>query len=228
MPIKKLQQITSWSYSRLTTYILCPFKAKLTILDRMKEPENAYTSGGQNAHDDCESYLKNPKAPLTKAMARFPEEFAKLRKKKAVAEQTWAFRRDWSRTVYNDWDGCWLRIKTDAHYVEQSGKKTTVVVIDYKTGKEYEDHALQRSLYALGAFMIYPDATDVVVWHWYLDAGVERDSKFTRKKDAARLKKDWEARADRMLSDTIFPATPNPKCCWCHFRKTNGGPCQFS
>lgn len=58
-------------------------------------------------------------------------------------EETWAFRSDWSETTWNDWLGCWLRIKLDVGHWEEvkKGKKTLRVFVptDWKSGRLKEE-----------------------------------------------------------------------------------------
>jgi hypothetical protein len=118
----------------------------------------------------------------------------------------------------------------DTHFlsaVKVAGiNETTVEVIDHKTGKEYPDHADQRSLYALGALLMYPDAVRVIVKHWYLDTGSEGKDTFTRDQLPA-LQSLWLQRIGPMLKDKKFKPEPGQHCRWCHFRKANNGPCQY-
>jgi hypothetical protein len=50
-------------------------------------------------------------------------------------------------------------------------------------------------------------------------------------KEIARLKKKWEKTIAPMMNATSFPAKPNNKCHWCHYRKDNaangGGQCKY-
>lgn len=99
-------------------------------------------------------------------------------------------------------------------------------MIDHKTGTPKPDHPDQLSLYALGAFIKFPQALRCVAKLWYLDTGDETEQTF----DAAvteELKVHWNNATYAMLNDTKFVATPSKRCSWCHFRKANGGPCKW-
>lgn len=248
-PKQQLVQITAASYSRYTDYEKCPALAKYKHVERLKEPSNPALEKGNLIHalaqvwvsgklppremDNFKFYRKleavidNKKIP--EELERFEEEFAKLRKVKAVCEQQWAFNEDWSE---GDWFSktAWLRIKVDAFWLEQVKTKkltsTTVHIIDYKTGREYPTHDEQRSLYALGAFLMFPDVARVVAWHWYLDAGVERKGDWSSAA-ADGLKTYWQRNFTAMLNDRTFAPNPNPGCRYCHFRKSNQGPCEY-
>jgi len=47
------------------------------------------------------------------------------------------------------------------------------------------------------------------------------------KDEALNILNDLERRAIKMMTAETFPPRPNDKCCWCHFRKGNGGNCKF-
>src|SRR5574340_1337098 len=99
-------------------------------------------------------------------------------------EDEWAFREDWTVTGWSAKDA-WVRLKLDAFYVRTSrqGKKV-LYIIDYKTGKVYDDHYGQLSFYAMCA-MLRPEFADVdavVAQLWYIDIGPEatREELFVR------------------------------------------------
>ena len=190
----------------------------------------------------AEDYVKGTLAKLPPELKLFKAEFAMLRKqyKKSingmVVEDNWAFTKDWSETMWNDWTNCWVRIKLDcAHHIEDD----VMVVTDWKTGKfrrEMQDqYLMQLELYALAALILHPHLREVRPRLGYLDAGVwypEQDKPivYTRD-DIPKLKKVWEKRVKPMLNDKIFAPKPNQFCNWCHYRKSNkaagGGQCKF-
>jgi len=246
MPIRKkipVKQITSWSFSRYMDYKQCPLKAKLKNLDKIEEPKNEAMARGGHIHNLAEDYIKGKIARLPAELKLFKPEFTMLRKqyKKSingmVVEDSWAFTKDWDQTVWNDWVGCWVRIKLDCAHHEDD---TTLIITDWKTGKlrsEFEeDYIEQLELYALSALLLHEHIEKVVPRLAYLDHGIcypdvdDEPMAFTRK-DIPRLKKAWEKRTRAMLNDKIFAPRPNDKCHWCFYRKANkaagGGQCRF-
>lgn len=245
----QVQPIQAWSYSRFQNYEQCPAKAKFLYVDRLKEPDSPSGVHGTRVHalaalvatgklpapdqnntafmTELKQVLKSKQLPTE--LETFEDEFAGLRKAKVICEAEWAFTKEWEVT---DWfaRNTWLRVKVDAHYLEtkKNGalRQTKVIIIDHKTGKINDDHALQRSLYALGAFLVYPDAIEVEAAHWYLDQGHEARESWHRNQLEA-LKEEWLKRTKAMLNDTTFHPTPGGHCRWCHFRKGNGGPCIY-
>lgn len=233
-PIAKLKQIVAWSFSRFQDYEKCPRLAMYKHVDRIKEPSNEAMNRGSRMHEEAQAYTDGKLKKLPESLARFPEEFKALKKAKASTEAEWAFRKDLTVTSWFAQD-CWLRVKVDAHTVENG----VVKIVDHKSGKvdvnpKYKfgskevpgKHDLQAELYALGAFLFYADAKKVRVEYWYLDEGIEGALEFDVK-DIEQLKKNWLARTKRMMGDIRFPTTPGRHCSWCFFSKAKGGPCEY-
>jgi CRISPR/Cas system-associated exonuclease Cas4 (RecB family) len=249
MAFAKPPQITSWSFSRFGTYSSCPFKAKLTILEKLQEPKNAAMERGTQIHDGAEKYLKGEAKTLSKEMAKFKVLAKRLRDKRkkdpasVIVEDMWVFKKDWTPTVWNDWNGAWVRIKVDV--AERTGN--VVNIGDWKSGKfrpdNLQDYIEQLDLYATAALIQFggqiPDIQVIPQLH-YVDAGLsypEIGSPQLRTytmADLPRLKKEWVARTKAMLNDKKFAPKPNRFCGFCHFRKDNvaqaitgGGRCQY-
>ena len=240
----KTNMITSWSFSRYSDYKLCPLKAKLNHVDKIKEPANDAMKRGAEVHDECEAYIKGKIKKLPEAAKKFSKMMRKLRRqyKKAingmVVEDSWAFTKDWGETVWNDWINCWVRIKLDCAEHED---ETTMLINDWKTGKfrpeKNAEYVEQLELYALAALLLHEHIEVVKPRLVYLDVGVifPEDNKkeklvFTRK-DIPRLQKLWAKRVKPMLSDKTFAPRPNNLCHWCFYRKSNaangGGQCKY-
>ena len=226
MPRKKVEKITAWSNSRYNTYETCAYKAKLIYIDKKKEPANPAMERGSEIHKLAEDYLTRRIKRLPKELKRFDKEFKALLKDGAplMVEEQWAFDKNWKSC---DWFSketyCRMMVDVAENYLEMG----ELVLIDHKTGKARDNHIEQCGLYALGAFERFPQADHIVAKLWYLDQGVEVKEEFYRKKDHKKLKTKWAKAVRPMLNDTIFAPRPNQFCRWCHFRKDNGGPCQY-
>lgn len=237
-----MKKLTSWSFSRYSVYKLCPLKAKLSFIDRIKEPPNEAMARGDDIHKKAEKYIKGMITTLPKELKIFSEEFKALRKaytKKVLpptVEDTWAFTSTWDRSRWDDWVNCWVRIKIDcAHHIEDD---KVLVVSDWKTGKYrddmLQDYEEQLELYALAALLLHPHVEEVRTRLVYLDYGVVHPLRgyFSYKRsDLEKLKKTWNLRVRKMMKDTSFKPTPNTKCQWCFFRASNkaagGGQCKY-
>lgn len=238
--------IKSWSFSRYNTYKLCPLKARLAYIDKVPEPPNEAMARGAEIHVLAEKFIKGELSELPKELHKFRREFRKLKRKyKRVTsglavEGTWAFTKDWDQTTWNDWMGCWLRVRLDC---AEEVDGDVLVIYDWKTGKfrpdKNEEYVEQLELYALSAFFMYDHIKTVQPRLVYLDEGVVFPEKGTAdaykltfsRDDIESLRKKWEKRVKPMLTDKVFAPRPNNLCRWCHYRKSNaangGGQCQF-
>lgn len=216
------KKITSWSYSRYQMYTKCPFRAKCKFIDKLPEPSAPAMERGNLIHKLAEEYTLGKIKKLPPELAKFKDEFTELKKSKPVVEQTWAFTKDWLKTVYNDWNNCALRIKTDAVCVDGDD----LHIIDHKTGKVYPDNKEQLELYAAGGGLWFPKIKRIFAHLWYLDAGEAVTVEFAAA-DTPGLRKAWDKRVEPMLSDTRFAPKPSHECGRCAYSKSKGGPCKF-
>lgn len=229
-------KVTSWSFSRYADYRKCPALFKFKHLDKLKEPKNDAMQRGIDIHKLAEDYTLGRLKTLPTELKLFKAEFARLRKEKVkMVEDNWAWTASWqAETAWNDWANCWVRIKLDVAYINV--EHNALVVIDHKTGKFREDkqgeYDEQNELYGLAGLKKHPDVAVVSPRNWYLDTGKvypdpeELEVEYFRK-DEPLLEKKWAARIKPMFNDNSFKPTPGDACRWCHYRKSNGGPCKF-
>lgn len=223
--------ITQWSYSRWKCYDDCPAKAKYKFVDKLPEPGSPAMDRGTAIHKMAEDFVNTPipksrrkgvDDPFPSELKYFEDELRLARRSHPIAEQEWAFTVDWEPTTWFAKDA-WCRVKTDLIYKPKDKPR---VIVDHKTGKVRDEHQMQLGLYGLSGFIKFPDE-DVLEGHiWYIDHGTFTSSTFERP-DVRFLKDEWNDRVRPMLNDTVFPPKPSYACRWCHFRKDNGGPCQF-
>ena len=224
-----VKKITAWSFSRLQDYRKCPFFAKCKHVDKLKEPGNEAMDRGSTIGKMAEDFILGRIKACPLEIAAFEEEFLELRKRKAVTEEQWAFNAAWEETGWFDNDA-WCRIKTDIYSLDR--KTNILLVADNKTGKIREEHLEQLKLYALGGLMKFPTVDAVDVRLWYLDHGVEVpgiDDKpaIYPRSSIKSLQAYWQKETKAMLADTRFAPKPSSNCRYCHFRKSNGGPCTY-
>ncbi len=230
------KKISSWSFSRYTTYKACPRSAYYKFIEKRFEPGSPAMDRGSDIHKKIEDYIlgkttqfpeeaKHVRAQVATARAAYVKD-----KNSVIVEDTWAFRRDWSITTWDDWNGCWLRVKVDcARFVNEHAMSIT----DWKTGKfrpgDIDDYNLQLKLYVLGAFLRYPQLERVAPRLVYVDEGMifPKVPDIWTRDSVPILMNFWEDATTRMLADTYFEPEPGNACRWCYFRKSNGGPCQY-
>ena len=161
-----MQRIKAGSYTRLSTFESCKFRAKLAYIDKIPEPERPLPPGktehanvrGTRLHEAAELYVKGG-TELIPELSKFETEFKKLRSMykagQVSTEGDWCFNRRWEPVPWMSADA-WVRIKLDAIAFMSSDY---AVVIDYKSGKRYGNeikHGEQCQLYQLGSFIRYP------------------------------------------------------------------------
>lgn len=222
------RRFKAWSFSRWNDYRKCPAYACFKHVDRRKEPDRPAFAKGR-AYDEAATSFARKEAARKKCppeLAAFEGEFRALQKQRVVAQQQWAFDADWAET---DWfgDGAWCRVVLDCCYVD--AKRNVLVVIDYKTGRQYPYHDEQLSLYALAGMLKFPNVVGVEVQLWYLELAVitPEESRIYARSELAGLKRLWESSVRKMMADRRFDPRPNDGCRYCHFRKENGGPCEY-
>lgn len=247
MAWKKPTRITSWSISRLHKHDKCPLSLKFEAIDRIKAEQTPAMKNGDEVHKLAAAYIKG-EVPvyMPASLDRFSELFKEARKRYRAdpetveIEESWAFRKDWSSTRFDDWDGCWLRAKIDHLWVAIDG---TVSIDDWKTGKfspgfNLEEYVEQLDLYATTALIKCADFGDdlrVIPRLRFLDHGITYPEAGKEKvytpKDLPSLKKYWEARPLKMFNDTLFAPKPSNLCGWCFYRADNkekgGGQCKY-
>jgi CRISPR/Cas system-associated exonuclease Cas4 (RecB family) len=218
--------IRAWSYSVVQQHDKCPLAVRYRKIDRIPEPDNEHQARGRKIHDELKHLVNTgawPEGAITPHQAEWGRRLSHLHATGAVAEQQLAFTREWKQVP---WYGAnvWVRIVMDAMMV----LKDMVRVHEFKTGKVYPEHEKQKRLYALAALKLNPTIDVVVVGCDYIDDPERADdvTRFTRAQELS-LEQEFADFAAPLLSETIFPAKAGTHCNWCHFRRSNAGPCAF-
>lgn len=218
-------KLKSWSYSTLKTYRTCPAKVGFK-LSGIREPESEAMARGTDIHLQAELFVKEKQKRLPESLIKFKKEFFKVQGMEYVrCEEEWAFTKDWAPCAWDSKDA-WVRMKVDALYVAMKGKQRKLVIIDYKTGKTYDENKPQLSLYATAAFIMHPEIDVVEGELWYLDLGSKHTDRFERS-ELEDMKEAWAYDVRGMMADTIFAPRPNYKCKWCFYAKNKNGNCEF-
>jgi hypothetical protein len=216
-----------------TSYLKCPLAVFFDKIKRIRivEPPNPHFIKGDKVHKAAENYIgtEGKAPPIISELKGVTDRLKSFRKLKAMVELEWAFDKTYNKVGWFD-RTAWLRVKTDVCAV--SPEPPLIQITDWKTGKVYDDHKQQRSLYALGGLQLVESKlladgnkdVKLIAEHLYTDTGQTATEEFCMK-DLKPLKKEWAARIKTMMGDTQFRATPGYACRWCKFRKSNGGPC---
>lgn len=237
----QLLTITSWSFVRLVEdYEVCPYKAYLLHVEKRPRPQRTGEAGkkadealkrGKIVHTGAEDFIQCVSDNVVPELERVTEKLHEYRdlfqQGKVQVEQNWGFDRDWAPTGWFD-PNCWLRVKQDV-FVNFG---TEGITDDWKTGKKFGNevkHAQQGQLYALSAFMRYPELEKIKVRFTYVDhpRSTDTEREYTRAQ-LMRLLPTWNSRALKMTTATEFPAKPSKLACrFCPFGPSNGdGSCE--
>ena len=210
----------AFSNSSIKTYEQCPYKYKLTRIEHKQEPSGDAANRGKMIHSEFED-------ALTKLML-IPDErkgwvpyLDTLVGKNTQAEVEFAVTKDWQACDFKD-PMAWLRGIIDALYFQG----TAAHILDWKTGKErdYED---QLKLYAAAVLTIYPKVEQVSMEICYIDLNKHVNHGIMLREHLPDMQAWVDNRITKIERDDIFAPKPSLGCKWCHFRKSNGGPCQW-
>lgn len=224
------------SFSRLTEFEKCPYRAKLKFIDKVPEPERPLKPGqteqpndrGTRVHQAAETYIQS-NIELIPELHTFRPEYDRLRalyqEGKVSVEGEWGYTDAWQPTAWFSSD-VWLRVKLDA-MVRLSD--THAVVIDLKTGRKSGNeikHGDQVLLYKLAAAFRYPELEQITAELWYSDADDITTTTASREQVMKHFKR-FNDRFQRMTSATEFPAKPNKfNCMYCLYGPKGSGVCK--
>lgn len=245
-PARKLESkkptIDAWSYSRISTYELCPRRAKFQYIDRLPTKTSASMERGSRIHKQAEDFLLDKAdLPDTKMWRAWREWMEWIKSIGYMAEEDIAFTKDWERCAWMA-PNVWLRMRIDANGDPQDNAENPiecaeVEAIDYKTGFPYPTHGEQAELYAIGVYLKSGrKAARVRSSFWYLDqrdgAPEQGDDHYFDADEIEELMVKWEVRSGVMTSDTEFVPNPGKSSCGkfsgCDFAHDKGGPCVYN
>jgi len=218
---------TFWSYSRLTCYEQCPALFKYRNIDKLEEPKGDAMWRGIKVHKEVADYLDGKVKMVPASGAAFTSQLEELKEMHPIVEEDWTFTQKMKMTGKFAPDA-WLRLSLDA-FLDYGDSHADI--IDFKTGKfrpqSMDKYTDQLRLYAGVSVLRTGGKLETISTRlWFLDTGDEVVEEYT-KQEALDYFDDIVARAEAMLAADRFPANPNALCGWCHFRRSNGGPCSY-
>lgn len=221
------------SYSRWSLYHGCPFKYKCKYILNLKEPPaGKAVMRGSTIHDMIEQYVaglsnalpwdannvldvppmgsKHPLQPVVERLRDWPTNDRHVEKELLL---------DIDMQPFPSTDPAFIVIfDAVAHH------DGIVEVEEWKSGKPYDEHAEQRHLYATAALTTW-NPKEVHVTTRYVDCTGSPAKLSVTPNDTKQMIELWQGRRETMMNDKILAPRPSGKCRWCHFRKSNGGPC---
>ena len=99
-----MKTIKSWSFSRLSTFESCAYRARLQWLDKIPDNQPKLAADrGTAIHQEAEDYVTG-KSPITRNLEKFFDDLSSLAEHstagRVICEEEWAFDRHWNST---DW-----------------------------------------------------------------------------------------------------------------------------
>jgi len=82
-------------------------------------------------------------------------------------------------------------------------------------------------LYATVLLASYPEIDSVSTEVCYIDLKKRIQLKTYTREQLDELKEWLTSRITKIENDDVYAPKPDYGCRWCHFRKSNGGPCQW-
>jgi hypothetical protein len=179
---------------------------------KLPEPSSYHLTRGNAIHKVAEEYLLGQFEDVPIVLSKFATEFKNLRSKGAIPEQALVLKNDWSllggEEVWTD-PQAWLRLKIDA--------KLDNYLVDFKTGKQYEEHKEQGKLYAT-VEMAITGVEEVDVEFWYLDSGAVSDPLTFYRKNMQQYIDEYNSAVFTMHNDTTFEPKVNQWCKYCYVK----------
>ena len=213
------------SFSGMQTYDQCPssFNRRYILkeeVDQGKTGGSPAMQRGSRIHKGCEDYLLD--------VGELPEEaetfsmffYALKHQRQARPEVRWAFDSEWNLVDFNDKDAAQVRGILDIIHDDDG----TCYVTELKTGKKYQEHALQRSLYGLAGGLLYPECEIITVQTVYLDSGEVVPTVF-HADQLSTYQWTWQRLINKCQPPQPYPQRPSWKCRFCDYHKDKGGKC---
>jgi CRISPR/Cas system-associated exonuclease Cas4 (RecB family) len=177
---------------------------------KLPEPVSYHLANGVTVHSFAENYLLGKVTSLPPVLGKFKKEFQALLDSGAKPEEEFVLNNKWEH-IPDGWmdNEAWLRLKLDA--------RIDNYIVDFKTGKVYEEHIHQGRLYANVHMVLNPSVESVDVEFWYLNSGAVVSHTFYRK-DLGNDIADWERRVAKLHSDVEFKPTPHEYCKYCYVK----------
>ena len=212
----------SYSYSAIKLYEQCPLKYKLTRIDHLVEPSGDAANRGKTIHAEIEAILKGGLNLLSDDIKHLEEKLSNWIKVNGQSELPVGINDKWEPVDF-DAEDVMFRGIIDLFIKEESGRAT---VLDFKTGK-HRDYSDQVSVYSTVILSTMPDVDPVENVIEFIDLAKTDKYKPVTRSDLPRLQLQLKGRITAIEKDKIYAPNPSVLCKWCHFRKSNGGPCKW-
>jgi CRISPR/Cas system-associated exonuclease Cas4 (RecB family) len=212
----------TYSYSAIKTYEQCPLKYKLGRIDKIPEPSGEAANRGKQLHSEIETVLKGGLNLLSKEIQYLSDKLDDWIKVKAQSEMEFAVTDKWEPVPFDDKSAMFRGI-IDLFIKDEPTKAT---VLDFKSGK-HRDYTDQVSVYSTIILSTMPEIEEVQNVIEFIDLAKTDKYKTLTRKELPVLQIQLKNRISTIEKDKVFAPNPSMLCKWCHYRKSNGGPCKW-
>jgi len=206
-----------WSLSQYNLYRKCPAAYDFRHNKKIPDPAGPAAQRGTNVHAQLEYYLAT--GEWSGGIRQYTKDKAEqMRKEKYLPELKLALNDEWEVVDWKD-PNAWVRGVIDAIKIGP-----TTYMAEWKTGKVYDDHVSQRTLYLCMILSAYDDIEHGVIETIYADQDHAQSTELAREK-LVHEQQYWLENVSPMLRDTFFSPRTGGHCNWCAYSKRKGGPC---
>tara|TARA_Y100001963_G_scaffold158450_1_gene258124 strand:+ start:1283 stop:1945 length:663 start_codon:yes stop_codon:yes gene_type:complete len=212
MGLKSNYRPKSWSFSALHNYEACPLQYLLSRTEPVEQEQSWALEYGLHCHSLMENFLNGIIEGVPKELKMFERELTNMKSKNAYAEQELVLDKYWEPICDEGaWRSpdAWIRAKLDA--------RVDNLIVDLKTGREYEHYADQGNLYATMVMQCDPDLDEVDVEFWYTKSGEVASYTFFRSEHEERIAL-WEERSRKLMREKFWLPKTNIGCRWCAYQ----------
>lgn len=218
------------SYSAIKTYKECPSKffrkyiAKEEAGPRPTREEAPQMYRGTDIHDSIEAVLKG-EANKVHEEAQFYNDFVMgLRTMGAMPEVPFAYTEDWEEVEFDDPTAA-IRGFIDAVLIRDNLEEKKVgISYEWKSGKRYDEHSMQRNLYGLATLLKFPEIDEAHVITTYID--LKENVPIVYPRDMlTSYKWMWTRHINATKPPQPYPMRPSWKCKNCPYSRYRGGKC---
>ena len=212
----------TYSYSSLKTYEQCPQKFKFGRIDKLPEPSGEAAERGKTLHSAIEANVKGETDILPIEIEHVRPSINELKVMGAEAEKEFAIDLDWKPVSFFDKKA---RFRGIIDIYAKNGEKA--IVLDWKSGK-VRDYSDQVRVYAAVSFALDDELQLVKPVIAFIDQKKEQEYPSIPREVYPSIRADVERRMSAIDNDSVYAPNPGFLCKWCHYRKSNGGPCRWA
>jgi hypothetical protein len=216
-----------YSHSKLDVWRGCPYKFKLTYIDKIKIEKGGtlalfrgsyfhhYIETKSNDFKTNEIFTEKHKQECDSILETFLESDVakKYLSKNGNFEEKFSFNSKLELLEYKD-KSSWLKGSIDYYFVEGD----VLTIVDWKSGKvPWETSDNQTKVYAIYGFLKFPEVQEVKANFVYIEHCLEKSFTYKRE-DLKKLLKELFDTTRFAENDSTFIKRPTVLCDYCDFK----------